>query len=158
MGSSIYSTRQAAGRLAKRRGQQFESLLCNTARATGWSVIDIPDGCIPLAHGRSIRVKSPFDFVFIKGPRVLFCDAKTLAKPTFPRSQINHDQLVELEKPAQHGHKSGYIINLRQGIEIITYFVDTAKLFSVRHGSSLKPADMVFLGAATEINLERIFE
>lgn len=149
-------TRQQAGKLAKERGSQFESLLCNCARAGNWRVLEIPDGCIPTKF-KLIRVKSPFDFVFIKGPKVLFCDAKTLEANTFPYSAINHDQLIELAKPMDEGHFSGYIILMRQGIETNTYFATCKSMLKLRPRESLKPADMIHLGAGYEIDLDRIY-
>ena len=57
--------RQLGGKKAKRNGQSFERNLIIEASYQDFAHIQIPDGCRQLGFNKLIRVKSPFDFVFV---------------------------------------------------------------------------------------------
>ena len=149
--------RVLAGKIAKARGEQFETLLTHSAESKGFRTIRIPDGCKQLFR-RIIRIKSPFDFVFVRGKQVLFCDAKYVTGKTFTYSMVNFDQVQNLRLLESQGHPSGYIINFNHELESIVCFASARQLFALRKGDSLSMHSLVRLGSFHSFDLGVIFD
>ncbi len=144
-----------SGRLAQSRGQNFEKILSDSAKRTHWDLVKIPLGARQVSADRLIRVKTPFDFVFVKKERVIFADAKTIKSKTYSHSQITGHQLNELLTFESHGHKSGYIVNFTELKK--TVFYTASQLKNLQPGYSLSPQDGILVGENFIINLDRIF-
>lgn len=147
-----------AGRRAKKNGAQFEELLKHSAEAKGFRTVRIPDGCLQVSAVKMIRVKSPFDFIFVRGAQIVFCDAKCVTGSTFPYSKINHDQLKHLRTLEAQGHKAGFVIRFNDGSETTTHWVGAYQLNALQSGNSLTPQSLIALGSLNEIDLGRIFD
>lgn len=153
--------RRLAGRIAKAKGQNFETQLILQGKKTFWTCIQIPDGCKQVSKDKMFRIKSPFDFVFanlLNQTSIIFCDAKTTDAKTFPPGKIKEDQLTELMKFAEMTNvASGYIVNFEK-LGIVSFFsvAELEKSFKSRKG--LKPDDGICLGPKDLIILNNIFE
>jgi penicillin-binding protein-related factor A (putative recombinase) len=147
--------RVISGRQAKRRGDNFESILYSSADMLRWKVIKIPMGAKMLGPFKMIRVATPFDFVFLKKGRAIFADAKTTKGKTFSHSMITHHQMVHLIECEREDFKAGYIVNFTE-IKKTVFFTAT-QLINTKKGESLKPEDGILIGDNIIINLDRIF-
>lgn len=143
------------GRQAKARGDAFENILATSASRTNWDIIKIPLGAKQVSADRLIRVQTPFDFVFIKKEKVIFCDSKTTKNKTFTFSSITNHQLKELLICESHGHKSGYIVNFTEYKK--TVFFSATQLNNLQKNNSLRPSDGILVGENYIINLDRIY-
>ena len=146
----------ARGRQSQRRGAVAENILHTEAIRTGWTVVKIPLGCRQVSAVKLLRVATAFDFVLIKGPRVLFIDSKTTKSKTFSFSAITDHQVRILRDIELHGHASGYVVNFTAHKK--TVFFCGSQLWALRAGASLKPDDGIHIGDDRIINLSRIFE
>jgi hypothetical protein len=148
--------RMIAGKVAKRLGDQFETLLQNVAVSEGLESVRIPDGCKQLGKNKIKRVKTPFDFVFVKSQtEVIFADAKTSNGQTFAFSELTPHQVEALVNLSKKGVFAGYIVYFR-GIDKIVWF-EALKLSALNPRESLKPTDGVLLGSRFNFNFRGIF-
>lgn len=141
-------------RQSQRSGARFEQILVAQAYRTSWTVIDIPDGCKQLGTNKLIRVRSPFDYVFVKDKKAIFCDAKTTKVKSFKFSNITDHQAKLLKDIHKQGFMAGYIINFTELNQ--TVFFNGHQITAKGRGS-LKPEDGVLIGQGFIINLDRIF-
>ena len=148
-------TRVVAGKKAKTRGQQWENLLRSSAGFEGWYTVRLPDGCKQISQNNIIRVKTPFDFIFVRNGNAIFADAKTTKAKNFSRSMIDPFQVKELAAISNQGLVAGYIIRFELTDQVI--FFHSHVLLAVRPNSSLDPKDGIVLGNSREISLEKIF-
>ena len=145
-----------AGRQAKRRGEGFENLLHGEAYRKGWQVIRIPDGCKQVSAAKTIRVRTPFDFIFVKNNKAIFIDAKTTKAKSFSTSQLTPHQIKILSDLDKNGFQAGYIINFSE-LNITSFYRGSQLAYLLKNSSSLKPQDGVIVGTNTNINIETIF-
>lgn len=144
------------GKIAQSQGSQFEALLESAALAEGFVSIRIPDGCRQLGPHKIQRVKTPFDFVFVKSPeQTIYADAKTTSSKTFNYAAITEHQIYILNKLEKKGVKSGYIIYFREIDKII--FFSSEQLKSLAPRESLKPENGILLGSRFGLRLGNIF-
>ena len=144
------------GRQSKRRGDMAENILHSEALRSGWTVVKIPLGCKMLSNTRMIRVATTCDFIFIKGPHVIFVDSKTTKSKSFSFSAQTEHQVKTLSEIERHGHMAGYVVNFTELKK--TVFFKGSQLWALRSGASLKPEDGIHIGDDRIINLSRIFE
>lgn len=147
--------RVISGRQAKQRGQAFEAIITKEAYRTGWVTIDIPDGCRQVSHSKLIRVKSPFDFVFVRKQKAIFCDVKTTKQKSFAFSKLTDHQIKLLKEIQLEGFVSGYIVNFTEINN--TVFFNGFQISDQGMNGSLKPDDGILIGENYIINLNRIF-
>lgn len=143
------------GRQSKIRGDNAENLLHREAMRTGWTVIKIPMGAKMISAVKMIRVRTDFDFVFIKGPRVLFVDSKTTKAKYYSCAQKTDHQVNKLREIERHGHQAGYIIQFSESKKVI--FFKGSQLYDLQNNSSLKPEHGILIGENGIINLDRIY-
>lgn len=155
----MYSKRKLGGKIAKIEGDKFENLLKSFAACSKILCLQIPNGAKTIRIGPKLilqRVKSPFDFVLIKGEKVVFCDAKSINANSFPRSLVNHSQVNHFLDILPHGHKAGYIIHFRKMHKVC--FIDALFLSKLRKGESVQPNHGIDLGSSMDIKLGALFE
>jgi hypothetical protein len=144
-----------AGHKAQKSGALFEIILHRNALVYGWQVTDIPDGCKQL-RGKMIRVPTPFDYVFTKDCRAVFCDAKTIASGTFGASDITQHQVDELSKTRAGGFPSGYIVNFSK-FDKTVWFPVQALITCLNTRVGLTPSSGILLGDGMKIKIDNIF-
>lgn len=128
-------------------GKRFESLLEIKAHQEKAHLIRIPDGCRVIGRGRNpktIRVKSPFDFVLAHDLGTVFFDAKSYDKKTFSFSEVNRNQVKKLLQLEEKRNISGYLIFFRE-IDSIR-FIPASDLNNLMPRSSLCAASYPDLG------------
>lgn len=145
-----------AGRQAKRRGESFENLLHGEAYRKGWQVIKIPDGCKQVSAAKTIRVRTPFDFIFVKENKALFIDAKTTKAKSYSTSQLTPHQIKTLSDLDANGFIAGYIINFTE-LNITAFFSGYDLHWLLKQSTSFTPQDGVIIGTNSIIDLEIIF-
>lgn len=143
------------GHLSQRRGEAFENLLRGECRRTKWTVVFFPPGIKNISTTRFIRVKTPLDFIFVKGPKVVFIDAKTTKAKTYSFSKLTPHQIEMLIEIENHGHEAGYCVNFTE--LNITVFFRASMLVALKGRTSLKPDDGIVLGSNSIIVLDRLF-
>lgn len=136
------------------KGVAFENVLMKEALRMGWVTIDIPDGARQVSSTKFIRCRSPFDFVFLKNGKALFCDAKCTKEKVFKYSNITEHQAKLLKQIHQHGFASGYIVNFIE--QNITVYFNGRQINPLQNGS-LKPENGILVGTNFIVNFERIF-
>ncbi len=146
----------AKGRQAQKRGAVAENILHTEALRTGWTVVKIPMGARMVSNIKMIRVRTDFDFVFIKGQHVLFIDSKITKAKTYSFSQVTEHQVRTLRDIEKHGHQAGYAVQFTAHKK--TVFFKGSQLWDLRAGASLKPEDGIHIGDDRIINLSRIFD
>lgn len=139
---------------AQKEGKAFETFLKTVARQTGWSMIQLPAGAKFIGRGKIIPVKGPFDFIFQKNGKIIFCDAKSYFNDKIAFSRINQDQVVELLK-LRH-FKAGYIVEFKEINQC--GFLHVSRLAALRPRESIEYSDCVPLGHGEVFKLERIFD
>lgn len=144
------------GLRAKRVGETWENLLQSNAYRCGCKVIKIPSGCRWVSAVRAVAVKTPFDFVFIRGGKSVFLDAKTTLSGCFTFSAVDQDQIHWLTECAKGGAKAGYIVDFRTLKKVVFFSVE--KLSGLRSRQSLKPEDGIQLsGDDDRLDLGKLF-
>lgn len=108
-----------------------------------------------ISKNKMIRISTPFDFIFIKGDKVIFTDSKTRKEGFFSHSMITHHQVRVLKEIEGHGHKAGYIVVFSTLSKIV--FFSATQLWCLRPGESLKPDDGILLGNTACFRLGRLF-
>lgn len=147
--------RVIAGRKAKIVGEKFENYLKSESYRQGWEIIRIPDGCKQVSASKTIRIRTPFDFIFHKTGKIIFADAKTTKKSTFNHSQITIHQVQELYKLECNGYTAGYIINFSE--KNLTEFYRASKLLDIyKSFGSIKPEMGIPIGNNSTINIDNI--
>ena len=154
--------RQLGGKKAKRNGQSFERNLIIEASYQDFAHIQIPDGCRQLGFNKLIRVKSPFDFVFVNNkselPKVIFFDAKSTLLKSFPYDKIKAHQLRDLLKFQNTKYiKSGYIINF-ENLNKVVFFSAEKLRQSTYTKTKLTPELGIEIGHKFKINLDLLFD
>lgn len=147
--------RVISGKQAKSRGANFEAILEREALRYGWKVIPILMGCKQVSATKIIKARNPFDFVFIRKGKVIFCDAKTTKTSAFGYTAIKEHQLKALLDCENEGQTAGYIVNFTSND--ITVFFSAGQLDRLQPRQSLKPGDGVVLGLNSIIKLDRLF-
>lgn len=143
--------RRIAGRIAKKSGEVFENILKSTAYRQGFYPIQIPTGCKTIGPGKIIRVRTAFDFIFVKKDLTLFIDAKSVKAKAYSTSMITPHQVVELKECEQAGFTSGYIVYFQTSDQVV--FFSASQLKAQFFKTSLKPEDGVILGRLTSFDL-----
>lgn len=144
------------GRRAKAHGDEFETQVKRAGEDNGFHVIRMPDGCKVVGPNKLMRVKTPFDFIFIKSKNeTLFADTKTTEEKTFSHSKITPHQLEALLSVESKGGVAGYVVYFRSTSEIIWF--SASKLNSISKGESLKPVEGVLLGTLFNLNFGVLF-
>lgn len=119
-------------------------------------MIKIPSGCRWVSGVKAVPVKTPFDFVLIKGGKSIFCDAKTTLDKTWSYSSNDPKQVHWLSECAKGGCRAGYIVNFRSISKIIFFSVE--KLSGLRPRESLSPEQGINLSDdKSEMNLGALF-
>lgn len=139
---------------AQKEGKTFETFLKTVAGQTGWSVIQLPAGAKFIGRGKIIPTKGPFDFIFQKNGKIIFCDAKSYFNNSIAFSRINQDQVVELLKLRQF--KAGYIVEFKEINQC--GFIPVKRLAALRPRESIEYSDCVPLGHGELFRFERIFD
>lgn len=148
--------RVTGGKVAKRRGDEFEDMLKLSAQREGFHVTRMPNGCETKGYNKIMRVKTPYDFIFIKSrTETFFADAKATAGRTFSHSKIVPHQLEELLKIEQKGGVAGYIVFFRQTSEIVWFSASTLNSISARE--SLTTSKGVLLGTLFNLRFGVLF-
>lgn len=144
-----------AGRLSQKKGEDFENLMRMRAAIVGYTAIRIPNGA-RRAGKFLIPIKSPFDYVFVRGREVIFCDLKTTSKKSFEHSAIKENQINNLYALENHGHPSGYIVRFE--IDGVLVFFDASLLLRrSKIKGSLKPVDGIVLGDRERLDFGPLF-
>ncbi len=146
--------KRIAGLKSKRSGEQFERFFEIRCRQLGISCVRIPDGCRQLSATRTMRVKTPFDYIVGLGKSVIFVDLKSTTSNRFTYSQIDQSQLRALSLLSQH-QGAGYLIYYRSSQELVYY--KAGELSVVERGSGLEDSQGVRLGKIFEANLRGLF-
>lgn len=107
-------TNAIRGLKAKRQGQSFENIFESACLYNGIAVTRIPDSCRRVSHNKLLQVPSPFDFTISYRGRTAMIDTKTQAGKTYPYSDINSRQVLNLASHEAHGIPAGYVIWLRE--------------------------------------------
>lgn len=142
------------GLVAKTSGDWFESLLSNACERRRWVSIKIPSGCQWVSATRAKPVTTPFDFVFTKGGRSIFGDAKTTNEKNWSYSKTTPHQLYWLRRIEVSGNIAGYVVNFREQNQ--TVFFTAGQLSGLRPRQSLKPDDGILIGNNQDINLDLV--
>lgn len=139
-------------------GNIFEQLFFRSAATQGIGILRIPDGCkrIPSKMGvKMIPVKTPCDYVVMHEGKCLLVDTKTQGGgQTFPKANINTNQVMSMNYMANHGALGGYICWFREIDRVIFYPSELLRLAE----SGLHWEDGLYLGPIEEINIKLIFE
>lgn len=141
-------------------GNLFEQFFFRAATRQGLGVIRIPDGCkrVPGKFSKIpklIPVKTPCDYVVLKSGRCALIDTKTQGQGlTFPKSNINYDQVFSMSYMKQHGAVGGYVVHFRDIDKIV--FFDCDLLRETEVGIHWEKG--MDLGYAEELNLDKIYE
>lgn len=146
------------GRKAKRSGDGFETLLKSCALRSKFEVIHLPpSGAKTISNTKFIRVRIPFDFIFSKDSKAIFIDAKHKANgSTFPRSNINIQQVLPLIGLESTGHVAGYIVQFTK--DDLVVFFSAKKLWDLKYGDSLSPNAGTFIGNSKYIDLDLLLK
>jgi len=148
--------RRIGGKRAKSHGDEFEAIVKSAGALDGFHVIRMPDGCKVIGPNKLMRVRTPFDFIFVKSRKeTFFADTKTTEGKSFSHSQITPHQLDELLKIELNGGIAGYIVYFRETNEIVWF--SSSKLNSISRGESLKPEEGVLLGSRFSIRFGALF-
>ena len=144
------------GRVNKKKGEIFERILHLQAYKNHWVVVPIPSGCKQISATKIIRVKTPFDFFFVKKGKAAFIDAKLTKSKSFSFADLTQHQVLVLKKIEDENFKAGYIINFETLNK--TAFFSGNLLYKLNRNSSLKPEDGVIIGDNSNINIDTIFD
>lgn len=123
--------RRIAGLKAKRSGQRFENFFEVRCRQLDISCIRIPDGCRVIGQGKIVRTKTPFDYIIGFEDKIVFLDLKSTSATNFTYSQIDQDQIRNLNILSKH-QKAGYLV-YHSSIETLVYY-DINDLMTAVHG------------------------
>lgn len=146
--------KRISGLKAKRSGEQFERFFEIRCRQLGISCIRIPDGCRQLSATRTMRVKTPFDYIIGFEKSVIFIDLKSTINNRFTYSQIDQNQLRALSSLAQH-QRGGYLIYYRSSKKLVYY--EVGELLLVERGDGVGDSHGLVLGNIYEANLRELF-
>lgn len=144
-------------------GSGFEGFFEASCNRQGFSWIHIPLGARiygrdrfgkPLTH----LVKAPFDYAIagiLNGlPVAAYIDTKTVAGKSFPKSNIDDNQIDNLVNFERMGHPSGYLIYFREVQKIV--FVSAALI--KEKNSVIKPQDGKELGDLFDFDLKKMWD
>lgn len=150
-----------AGHKSRNSGFEFESLIINSSRQIGASIIKIPDSCRPTKRWSggsfsisNVRIPSPFDFVLMLKGRAFVFDAKSTSYNTFAKSQIDQKQLANLTYCASNS-VAGYVVWFKE-LDRVRFF-SSLELQMVKKQSSLSVSDGIGLGTGLKIDLSLVF-
>lgn len=148
-----------AGHKARTVGSSFEEMIARAAARLNITAIKIPDSCRTIRGPRGIdlqRIRSPFDYVLLKGSIAVTLDAKTVEGSTFPYSSLCPYQLQSLALCGRDAFRSGYLIWFRSS-DLIT-FHSISRLRMLQKRDSLRPTgDCMPIGTSGGLNLDRLF-
>jgi len=148
------------GKLAKSRGDIFETEINLSCYINGASPIQIPSGCkwrkTPTGV-RAVPEKTPFDFVIALHGKCAFFDAKSTDAVGFGFSLIKPHQVAKLLELERQGFNSGYLIKFTKFDSQIAFFT-SSQLIKLKPRESLKLEDgAIHFGTDLKSSLLRIF-
>jgi len=150
---------KTGGAKSQEIGATFESMVEIHCLQHRIACLKIPEACRKaknkMGHWVIKPIKSPFDFIAAKDGQTVCFDAKTIDSKTFPRSQINFDQVEKLELIGQ-GTEAGYVIWFRPSDRVV--FFDWRRLSSIVRGDSLKDDEGLYLGDGNSFNVGRVWK
>lgn len=147
-----WASRSIGNKKAKHNGDLFEVQLARQARAHGWKYIKIPMGAKMVGPNKIIRVRTPFDFVFVKKGKAIFADAKSFNKKTITYSDLTHHQVQELMDMEDQDHKAGYIVHFRPAKQIV--FFPASMLIALKSRTSYDHTEGFLMGNLDLINFD----
>ncbi len=144
-------------------GARWENILKSSALRAGYSVTEIPDGCMVVGRNKIIRVPSPYDLMLFhpKAKKSIHLDAKSTTTKKFPYSLINYKQIVELNKAASAGNYAGYLVNFESLNKVIwfsTEVIGKANFESLKVRKSIDPELGLDLGTFNDFSIDKIWE
>lgn len=144
------------GKKAKKEGKGFETFMDIEAVRQGFVVVQIPDGCRQIGKDKLIRTKTPFDRVYVKSSKSIFCDLKSYDRVSisFSLASLFIDEIKLLNRIEKEGECAGFIIYFRPLNSV--YFARASQLMALEGRSSLNAQDCLFLGDLHSINLQKI--
>lgn len=143
------------GLSSKKIGNSFEDLFKRAAQHQGFGILRIEDGCRRIGLKKLIPVKQACDFVLVNRGLCAFIDTKTQGDgKTFPRANINLDQVNAIDGMCYHGATGGYVVWFRDINKVI--FFDYELLKNAQAG--IPYGDGVDLGSFENFTLQRIYE
>lgn len=151
---SFNRNRKQSGKLAKIVGDQFENLLQISAIKHRIEFIKIPSGHKTIkVKGKLIhqRVRTPFDFIFVKNGKSVYFDAKTIESGNFCYSDLKSHQVNSLYNLEMQNVVAGYVIYYRDINQVIFY--KASILRALKQRDSLKLDQGLYLGKEQEIDL-----
>ena len=144
------------GRKAKKNGKIFENHVFNCAKAQGFAVFHVEDGCQRLSKERTVPVKQMCDLVIGKHGKAVFFDAKTVETGNFTFSDIKTNQVEPLSEFEAMGFVSGYVIEFKQYNK--TSFFSAGHLLRMKPRESLKPEQGLIIGEGNDVNLDLLVQ
>jgi hypothetical protein len=148
-------SRSASGLQAKRLGDYFQRYFETRCKYQKIDCIRIPDGCRQLSAFKTMRVRTPFDYIIAFDKKVIFVDLKSIADKRFSFSKIERHQLVELTKLGRHA-QAGYIVYFRECNEIVFYSYEI--LGRLQPQKSLDLEDGIRLGNVLNADIRSLFK
>lgn len=102
-------------------GRQFELIFLKSGARQGIGILRIPDGCKRV--GKSlVPVKTPCDFILLMDGKCALIDTKTQGSGhTFPRANINLNQVSEMNSMVHYGALGGYVCWFRDINKVVFY-------------------------------------
>jgi len=152
--------RRLVGRRAQKKGSGFEIAFEAICKAQKIGCVRIPDGCKKVFGGfggfpKLKQVKSPFDFILAFNGRCCALDVKSYAQKRFCYSNINPNQVKQLNKIYQKDVSAGYLVFFsRQGYFC---FFNAEKLGALKPRESLGIEDADISMRSDALDLTALF-
>lgn len=136
-------------------GEIFEKLFYRAVTSLGMACVRIPNGCKTVGRNKLIRVKTPADYMVVSKGRFAMIDTKTQGSgQTFPKANINSNQVFSMLYMKQHGAWGGYVCHFRDIDKVVFFDAEVLRLAD----EGLHWEDGLYLGPIEDMNLERIYE
>lgn len=147
--------KKLSGLIAKRSGDQFQRYFESRCRILKIDCVRIPDGCRQLSAFKTMRVKTPFDYIIAKNGLIAFLDLKSTRDKTLAYSKIERHQLAELARLGRHS-RAGYLVFYREFNELVYYGYET--LGALKPNESLSLDDGLRIGNVLIGDIGEIFK
>jgi hypothetical protein len=144
------------GKKAKSAGKEFEEVFIGRCKTNGVSLIEIPDGCIQISRFKTIRVKTPFDFLIAHKGLTVALDCKSTSKASYSHSELKEHQLQAIKTlTIEGGLKAGLLIHYRP-LNLVSFF-NFHVLYNLGPGESLVPYQGDILGTIFDFDVRKLF-